>query len=63
MAGDDKRAAMVELNCETDFMARNDVFQYPGGLIPATSFVLYLINSVKRCYCARGNYFRFISST
>ncbi|XP_073355714.1 elongation factor Ts, mitochondrial-like isoform X1 [Aegilops tauschii subsp. strangulata] len=33
MAGDDKRAAMVELNCETDFMARNDVFQYPGFIL------------------------------
>ncbi|VAI12194.1 unnamed protein product [Triticum turgidum subsp. durum] len=28
MAGDDKRAVVVELNCETDFVARNDVFQY-----------------------------------
>jgi len=28
IAQDDKRAAVVELNCETDFVARNDVFQY-----------------------------------
>uniref|UniRef100_A0ACD5WUB9 Uncharacterized protein n=1 Tax=Avena sativa TaxID=4498 RepID=A0ACD5WUB9_AVESA len=28
MAQDEKRAAVVELNCETDFVARNDVFQY-----------------------------------
>ncbi|GJN34759.1 hypothetical protein PR202_gb23454 [Eleusine coracana subsp. coracana] len=28
IAHDEKRAAVVELNCETDFVARNDVFQY-----------------------------------
>ncbi|KAM0887202.1 hypothetical protein ACQ4PT_029207 [Festuca glaucescens] len=28
MAQDEKRAAVVELNCETDFVARNEVFQY-----------------------------------
>ncbi|KAL6842484.1 hypothetical protein ACP4OV_027719 [Aristida adscensionis] len=28
IAQDEKRAAVVELNCETDFVARNDVFQY-----------------------------------
>ncbi|KAL6616750.1 hypothetical protein ACP70R_039020 [Stipagrostis hirtigluma subsp. patula] len=28
IAQDDKRAAIIELNCETDFVARNDVFQY-----------------------------------
>ncbi|KQK19248.1 elongation factor Ts, mitochondrial [Brachypodium distachyon] len=28
IAQDEKRAAIVELNCETDFVARNDVFQY-----------------------------------
>ncbi|CAM0910460.1 unnamed protein product [Alopecurus aequalis] len=28
LAQDEKRAAVVELNCETDFVARNDVFQY-----------------------------------
>jgi translation elongation factor EF-Ts len=33
IAQDDKRAAVVELNCETDFVARNDVFQYLVGFI------------------------------
>ncbi|KAK3132565.1 hypothetical protein QOZ80_6AG0524550 [Eleusine coracana subsp. coracana] len=28
IAQDEKRASVVELNCETDFVARNDVFQY-----------------------------------
>lgn len=28
VAQDDKRAAVIELNCETDFVARNEVFQY-----------------------------------
>ncbi|KAL6644243.1 hypothetical protein ACP70R_015851 [Stipagrostis hirtigluma subsp. patula] len=28
IAQDEKRAVVVELNCETDFVARNDVFQY-----------------------------------
>ncbi|KAL5205219.1 hypothetical protein ABZP36_033428 [Zizania latifolia] len=28
IAQDEKMAAVVELNCETDFVARNDVFQY-----------------------------------
>ncbi|CAN6216779.1 unnamed protein product [Urochloa humidicola] len=28
IAQDKKRAAVIELNCETDFVARNDVFQY-----------------------------------
>ncbi|NOZ94590.1 MAG: elongation factor Ts [Acidobacteria bacterium] len=27
IAGDDRRAAMIELNCETDFVARNSEFQ------------------------------------
>ncbi|KAF3335504.1 elongation factor Ts [Carex littledalei] len=28
VAQDDKRAVVIELNCETDFVARNEVFQY-----------------------------------
>nr|CAB3475330.1 unnamed protein product [Digitaria exilis] len=28
IAQDEKKAAVIELNCETDFVARNDVFQY-----------------------------------
>lgn len=31
IAQDEKRAAVIELNCETDFVARNDVFQYLVG--------------------------------
>ena len=32
IAQDEKRAVVVELNCETDFVARNDVFQYLVGI-------------------------------
>lgn len=28
VAQNDNRAVVIELNCETDFVARNDVFQY-----------------------------------
>ncbi|KAK1311412.1 hypothetical protein QJS10_CPA08g01909 [Acorus calamus] len=28
VAQDEKRAAVIELNCETDFVARNEIFQY-----------------------------------
>lgn len=35
IAQDEKRAAVIELNCETDFVARNDVFQYLVGFIPS----------------------------
>ncbi|RAL49217.1 hypothetical protein DM860_014435 [Cuscuta australis] len=28
LAQDERRAALVELNCETDFVARNEIFQY-----------------------------------
>ncbi|CAN6479580.1 unnamed protein product [Victoria cruziana] len=28
LAQNEKRAAVIELNCETDFVARNDIFQY-----------------------------------
>ncbi|KAF8648674.1 hypothetical protein HU200_064722 [Digitaria exilis] len=28
IAQDEKKAAVIELNCETDFVARNDIFQY-----------------------------------
>jgi translation elongation factor EF-Ts len=41
MAQDEKRAAVVELNCETDFVARNEVFQYLVGF--ALSHMLCVI--------------------
>lgn len=28
LAQDEGRAALIELNCETDFVARNEIFQY-----------------------------------
>lgn len=28
LAQNDNRAVVVELNCETDFVARNEIFQY-----------------------------------
>ena len=35
LAQNETRAAVIELNCETDFVARNDIFQY---LVSQTSF-------------------------
>lgn len=28
LAQNESKAALVELNCETDFVARNEIFQY-----------------------------------
>jgi translation elongation factor EF-Ts len=38
IAQDEKRADVVELNCETDFVARNDVFQYLVGFFSGNNF-------------------------
>lgn len=35
LAQNETKAAVIELNCETDFVARNDIFQY---LVSQTSF-------------------------
>lgn len=33
LAQNERKAAIVELNCETDFVARNEIFQYLVSLI------------------------------
>ncbi|GMG99244.1 hypothetical protein Nepgr_001084 [Nepenthes gracilis] len=37
LAHNDSKAAVVELNCETDFVARNEIFQYVHLLVEASS--------------------------
>lgn len=32
LAQNEGKAAVIELNCETDFVARNEIFQYLVGL-------------------------------
>jgi translation elongation factor EF-Ts len=55
MAQDEKRAAVVELNCETDFVARNDVFQYLVRLIPSyTIYIIYLTVMLNRLSVLEG---------
>lgn len=34
VAQNGKKAVVVELNCETDFVARNDIFQYLVSIMP-----------------------------
>ena len=50
VAQTEKKAVVVELNCETDFVARNDVFQYlvsiHSTLVKSLDFVLALHNAV-----------------
>lgn len=33
LAQNERKAAVIELNCETDFVARNEIFQYLVSLI------------------------------
>jgi elongation factor Ts len=37
-SGDNKEAVLIALNCETDFVAKNDAFQALGNLIADTAF-------------------------
>ncbi|XP_073000914.1 elongation factor Ts, mitochondrial isoform X1 [Typha latifolia] len=37
VAQDDKRAVVIELNCETDFVARNEVFQHLASSLARTA--------------------------
>lgn len=50
VAQTEKKAVVVELNCETDFVARNDVFQYlvsiHSTMVKSLDFVLALHNAV-----------------
>ncbi|KAM0906956.1 hypothetical protein ACQ4PT_016434 [Festuca glaucescens] len=52
MAQDEKRAAVVELNCETDFVARNEVFQYLVGftlsnMLSIVQYIIIMLNCVS----------------
>lgn len=38
LAQNENKAALIELNCETDFVARNEIFQYLVSVIDTTSF-------------------------
>jgi translation elongation factor EF-Ts len=49
IAQDEKRAAVVELNCETDFVARNDVFQCLVCFIASNK--LYINTSYRHLIC------------
>ncbi|KAL3830940.1 hypothetical protein ACJIZ3_019742 [Penstemon smallii] len=40
LAQDDKKAVVVELNCETDFVARNDIFQYLASSLAKSALLL-----------------------
>lgn len=49
LAQNESKAAVIELNCETDFVARNDIFQH---LVSVTDMVPpYLEFHLIRCYC------------
>lgn len=45
LAQDDTKTAVIELNCETDFVARNDIFQY---MVSVRSLFVFGI----ACYCS-----------
>jgi len=41
---------VVELNCETDFVARNDIFQYLVSVgLNIVIFIIVIINIIKFC--------------
>ncbi|KAK4489099.1 hypothetical protein RD792_004893 [Penstemon davidsonii] len=40
LAQDEKKAVVVELNCETDFVARNDIFQYLASSLAKSALLL-----------------------
>ena len=42
LAQNDRKAAVIELNCETDFVARNEIFQYLVSLISLLYFLLLI---------------------
>lgn len=44
LAQNESKAALIELNCETDFVARNEIFQY---LVSVTNAITLMdVNSV-----------------
>ncbi|KAL3835082.1 hypothetical protein ACJIZ3_009818 [Penstemon smallii] len=40
LSQDEKKAVVVELNCETDFVARNDIFQYLASSLAKSALLL-----------------------
>ena len=44
LAQNESKAALIELNCETDFVARNEIFQY---LVSVTNAITLMdVNSI-----------------
>lgn len=44
LAQNESKAALIELNCETDFVARNEIFQY---LVSVTNAITFMdVNSI-----------------
>lgn len=41
LAQNEKKAAIIELNCETDFVARNEIFQYLVSLMLLGHFSIF----------------------
>ncbi|RVW16769.1 Elongation factor Ts, mitochondrial [Vitis vinifera] len=46
LAQNETRAAVIELNCETDFVARNDIFQYLASSLAKLACQLKILLSV-----------------
>lgn len=44
LAQNENKAAVIELNCETDFVARNEIFQYLVGL--AISYLFWCLRNI-----------------
>ena len=50
VAHTENKVAVVELNCETDFVARNDIFQYLVSVgLNIVIFIIVIINIIKFC--------------
>ena len=41
LAQNENKACLVELNCETDFVARNEIFQYLVSVLTSLPLLLY----------------------
>lgn len=47
IAQTEKKAAIIELNCETDFVARNEIFQYLVSLVSIIVDIIIIVISTK----------------
>lgn len=60
VAQNEGKLAVIELNCETDFVARNEIFQYMVSAIPISHGLLYwpvhlLNDEIFNCYFSSEN--------